>query len=373
MKWVSVVGARPQFVKVAAICRAIEAHNRAGGEPVAHSILNTGQHYDPRMAGTFFSELSIPAPAVDLAVGSGPHGTQTARMLEGAESFLLESRPDMVLVYGDTNSALAGALAAAKLHIPLAHVEAGLRSFNRAMPEEINRVAIDHISDVLLVPTQNGMRNLEREGLAARAKLTGDVMLDEVMHGYARAQEISQVLQQLGLVPGQYGVTTVHRAESTEVGVLAGLLDALNRVAADHVPLVFPVHPRTRQVIEGPLRSWRPHPRLRLVEPLGYLDMLRLTGSSRIVVTDSGGVQKEAFFLGRPCITLRTETEWTETVEAGQNIIAGNDPERVIAAVASMLTRHESTAVPLASGGPYGDGNASVRVVSTLLSFLGAH
>jgi UDP-N-acetylglucosamine 2-epimerase len=219
-------------------------------------------------------------------------------MLTGIESHLLAHRPRAVLAYGDTNSALAGALAAAKLLIPLAHVEAGLRSFNRAMPEEINRVAVDHLCDVLCAPTPVSMRNLEREGLAARAHLTGDVMLDAVLFNYARAERQSQVLKRLDLTSGQYGVVTIHRAESTGAAVLADLLGALDQVAAEHLPLVFPVHPRTRRVIATQLSHWRAHPRLRLIDPLSYLDMLHLTGSSRIVVTDSGGLQKKRTFSG---------------------------------------------------------------------------
>ncbi len=332
LRIMSVVGARPQFVKLAAVSRAIGRYREAGRN-IEDIIVHTGQHYDAGMSDVFFEELEIPRPDVDLRIGSAPHGLQTARMLEGIERLLLERRPQAVVVYGDTNSTLAGALAAAKLHTPVVHVEAGLRSFNRRMPEEVNRIVTDHLSDLLLGPTPTAMRNLRSEGLAQRAIFTGDVMFDAVRHAMARARDRSRILEELRLVPGQYAVATVHRAENTEPGPLLRVLTALNDIAGSEVPVVFPVHPRTRTAIEKDLHGWRPNERLRIIPPLGHLDMLALLASARLVLTDSGGLQKEAFFLGCPCITLRSETEWVETVEAGGNVVAGTEPQAIFAAL----------------------------------------
>lgn len=375
MRWVSVVGARPQFVKIAPVSRAIAAHNAAGGTPVDDLIVHTGQHYDSGMSDVFFSELEIPAPGVRLGVGSGSHGVQTARMLEGIEALLLERKPDVVVVYGDTNSTIAGALAAVKLHIPLAHVEAGLRSFNRRMPEEVNRVATDHLSDLLLAPTATAMKNLETEGLAAKAQWCGDVMCDAVLYNVVLARRQSKILDTLGLTALGYGVVTIHRAESTEGPVLREILATLDEVAKTSLPLVFPVHPRTRRMIEDPAFGWRPSPQLRLVEPLGYLDMLRLVEGARIVLTDSGGLQKEAFFLGRPCVTLRTETEWVETVSAGANVVVGLDRNAILAAVKRWLAGSppslEVDAVRPEVAQHFGAGDAAKRIVDAIVRSFG--
>jgi UDP-GlcNAc3NAcA epimerase len=375
MRWVSVVGARPQFVKIAPVSRAIAAHNAAGGTPVDDLIVHTGQHYDSGMSDVFFSELEIPAPGVRLGVGSGTHGVQTARMLEGIEALLLERKPDVVVVYGDTNSTIAGALAAVKLHIPLAHVEAGLRSFNRRMPEEVNRVATDHLSDLLLAPTATAMKNLETEGLAAKAQWCGDVMCDAVLYNVVLARRQSRILETLGLTALGYGVVTIHRAESTEGPVLREILATLDEVARGSLPLVFPVHPRTRRMIEDPAFGWRPSPQLRLVEPLGYLDMLRLVEGARIVLTDSGGLQKEAFFLGRPCVTLRTETEWVETVSAGANVVVGLDRAAILAAVRRWLggppPSLEVDAVRPEVAQHFGAGDTARRIVDAIVGQFG--
>lgn len=375
MRWVSVVGARPQFVKIAPVSRAIAAHNAAGGTPVDDLIVHTGQHYDSGMSDVFFSELEIPAPGVRLGVGSGSHGVQTARMLEGIEALLLERKPDVVVVYGDTNSTIAGALAAVKLHIPLAHVEAGLRSFNRRMPEEVNRVATDHLSDLLLAPTATAMKNLDTEGLAAKAEWCGDVMCDAVLYNVVLARRQSRILETLGLTALGFGVVTIHRAESTEGPVLREILATLDEVARSSLPLVFPVHPRTRRMIEDPAFGWRPSPRLRLVEPLGYLDMLRLVEGARIVLTDSGGLQKEAFFLGRPCVTLRTETEWVETVSAGANVVVGLDRTAIFAAVKRWLTGPppalEVDAVRPEVARHFGAGDTAKRIVDAIVGKFG--
>jgi UDP-N-acetylglucosamine 2-epimerase len=372
MRTVSIVGARPQFVKLAPVCRALARHNANGGPPIEDLIVHTGQHYDPGMSDVFFAELDIPRAGVDLGVGSGPHGAQTARMLEGIERLLLERRPDAVVVYGDTNSTVAGALAAAKLHIRSVHVEAGLRSFNRAMPEEINRIATDHISDLLLAPTPTAMRNLAAEQLGERSLFTGDVMYDAVLHARQRARERSQILERLKLPAQAYGVVTLHRAENTTPQQLRGILEVLNAVAEQHLPLVFPVHPRTAKVRREEFPAWQPHARLRLIEPLGYLDMVNLVDSARMTLTDSGGLQKEAFFLGCPCVTLRTETEWVETVAAGGNVVAGTEREAVMAAVARWLTQPARPNFGTAAGQPFGDGHAADAIVAALSSTGGA-
>lgn len=371
VRFVHVVGARPQFVKLAPVCRAIAAANEPGGR-IESLIVHTGQHYDPTMSEVFFDELRLPRADVHLEVGSGPHGLQTGRMLEKLESTLGERRPDIVLTYGDTNSTLAATLAAAKLQLPLAHVEAGLRSFNRRMPEEANRLVADHLSDLLFAPTPAALGNLEREGLAARAVLVGDVMLDAVRFVESLARSRSRVLERLELEPERYCVATVHRAESTNAEVLGRLLTAFGRLARAERPVVFPVHPRTANCMRTALRDWQPAAGLRLVEPLGYLDMIRLMSEARIVLTDSGGVQKEAFFLGRPCVTLRGETEWVETVSEGGNVIAGTDPEAILAAVAGWERK-------LAGGRPdfspaiarvFGNGAAAGQVVSRTLAHV---
>jgi UDP-N-acetylglucosamine 2-epimerase len=368
MRTVSIVGARPQFVKLAPVCRALARHNANGGPPVEDLIVHTGQHYDPGMSDVFFEELDIPRAAVDLGVGSGTHGAQTARMLEGIERLLIEHRPDAVLVYGDTNSTVAGALAAAKLHIRSLHVESGLRSFNRAMPEEINRIATDHICDLLLAPTPTAMHNLAEEHLAERSVYTGDVMYDAVLHARERAHERSQILARLGLSNHGYGVATLHRAENTTAQQLRGILDILNEIAARHLPLVLPVHPRTARVRREELSGWSPHPQLKWIEPLGYLDMLRLVDSARLVLTDSGGLQKEAFFLGCPCVTLRTETEWVETVKAGGNLVAGTGRDAVLRAVSDWLGQPARPEFGRRGARPFGDGRAAEAIVAALTS-----
>lgn len=340
MKIASIVGARPQFIKLAPLSRVFD-DRRDRGEPIDHLIIHTGQHYDPGMSAVFFKDLEIPEADFHLGVGSGTHGYQTARMLEGIEGVLTQICPDMVVVYGDTNSTVAGSLAAAKLHIPVAHVEAGVRSFNRRMPEELNRVTTDHLADLLLAPTPSAMDNLKREGLASRSVWTGDIMFDALLMWRAIAERQSQVLSRLQLSPRAYGVVTVHRAENTDdPGKLRAILSVLNEIAGHwgH-PLIFPVHPRTAKVIRSVTSAGTGLDGLRYIEPLGYLDMLQLVQSARLVLTDSGGLQKEALFLDCPCITLREETEWIESTAAGGNIIAGTEPARVKEAVATWEER----------------------------------
>ncbi len=349
MKIVTIVGARPQFIKAAPIGRAL----RQAGH--SEFLVHTGQHYDYGMSQVFFAELDIPEPAGNLAVGSGLHGAQTGAMLAGIEQVLIAQRPDWVLVYGDTNSTLAGALAAAKLHLPLAHVEAGLRSYKRTMPEEINRVLTDHVSDLLFCPSRVSVENLAREGLTRGVHVVGDVMADALTYAVERAQSRSSILEQLGLTPHDYLLATVHRAENTDDPArLTGILSAFAQM--DEL-IVFPVHPRTRARMDA--LGVTVAANVRLIAPLGYLDMVRLEQAARLILTDSGGIQKEAYWLGVPCVTLRDETEWVETVESGWNVLAGDDPAKIVQCV------RDST--PLSTRPPlYGDGQAATRVVIAL-------
>ncbi|HET6379518.1 MAG TPA: UDP-N-acetylglucosamine 2-epimerase (non-hydrolyzing) [candidate division Zixibacteria bacterium] len=353
MKVLTVVGARPQFVKAAPVSRALR---RRHDELLVH----TGQHYDAAMSETFFRELEIPAPDINLEVGSGPHGAQTGEMMRRLEPVVLEHRPDGVLVYGDTNSTLAAAVVAAKLAYPdgrrpwLAHVEAGLRSFNRAMPEERNRVVADHLSDLLLAPTPAAMDNLAREGLAGRAELTGDVMVDAFRWAEARADPYLPAVARAN--PG-YVLVTLHRAENVDrPDRLCTLLEAL---AVDR-PVIFPVHPRTRRSMEA--GSLQVPSNVRLVDPVGHLAMVALERHAAAIATDSGGVQKEAYLAGVPCLTLRTETEWVETVEAGWNRVVDGDRAALRAALQDAGFMDRSRPRPAL----YGEGDAAARVVAAL-------
>jgi UDP-GlcNAc3NAcA epimerase len=370
VRLVQVVGARPQFIKLAPLSRAIRACHE---QQIEELIVHTGQHYDPQLSDVFFHELDIPHPSANLEVGSGRHGQQTAAILERIEAYFLDTRPDVVVVYGDTNSTLAGTLAAVKLQLPVAHIEAGLRSRNRAMPEELNRVATDHLSDLLLAPTDVAIGNLREEGLAERSRLVGDVMYDALLTNAARARSHSQILEALGLTAGRYGLVTVHRAESTGPAALAGVLELLAGIATSSLPLVFPVHPRTREAIRNLAPQWRPPPRLRLTEPLGPLDMLRITEAAAVVLTDSGGLQKEAFMLGVPCVTLRSETEWVETVAAQANTVVGHDAAAATAAVERALARNAAERPAAAHvQALYGKGNAAVRCLDEIMRLTGA-
>jgi UDP-N-acetylglucosamine 2-epimerase len=354
VKIVTVVGARPQFIKAAPVSRAL----REGGHQ--ELLVHTGQHYDYGMSQVFFDELEIPEPAANLGVGSASHGLQTAEMLARLDPILLAERPDCVLVYGDTNSTLAGALAACKLGIPVAHVEAGLRSYNRAMPEEHNRVLTDHCADLLLCPTQTAVDTLHAEGLGARAHLVGDTMYDAVLRFADLARERSGILGMLELEPRSYVLATVHRAYNTDDGdTLRSILAAF---AALEQPVVFPVHPRTRQRIDqlNGAASFISSGNVRLIDPIAYLDMLQLEQNARVVLTDSGGVQKEAFYFGVPCVTLRPETEWVETVQSGWNVVAGTATTNIVRAVAETIW--PTTAPPHL----FGDGHAAERIVATL-------
>ncbi|HMN10620.1 MAG TPA: UDP-N-acetylglucosamine 2-epimerase (non-hydrolyzing) [Gemmatimonadaceae bacterium] len=352
IKVVTVVGARPQFIKAWPVGRALQ---EAG---IEECLVHTGQHYDERMSRVFFDEMGIRRPERNLEVGSASHGAQTGRMLEALEQVLLEERPQWVVVYGDTNSTLAGALAACKLQLPIAHVEAGLRSFNRGMPEEHNRVLTDHCSELLLCPTQTAVDNLAREGVTHGVQLVGDVMYDAVLHFGAMARAQSRILEACAIRDGAYYLATIHRASNTDdaekLMALLGSLDALD------APVILPLHPRTRERLAQHAPPER-HSRLRLIEPVGYLDMLRLEQGARAIITDSGGVQKEAYFFGIPCFTMRTETEWVETVQSGWNALVGDEG----GGLASTVSAYRRPTVPQPR--LFGSGDAARRIVSLLL------
>jgi UDP-GlcNAc3NAcA epimerase len=399
MKIFTIVGARPQFVKAAMVSRAIAAHNANPAadllptafrpSPITEVIVHTGQHFDDNMSQVFFDELEIPKPDYNLGIGGGSHGQNTGRMIEAIENVLMDEKPDWVLVYGDTDSTLAGALAAVKLHIPVAHVEAGLRSYNRRMPEEINRVLTDHTATLLFAPTSTAIENLRREGftnIAQNGSLyqpsqplqpvqpsplvinVGDVMYDAALFYAAKAEESGQIIQSLGLTPKNYVLATVHRAENTnDPQRLTAIIAALTEIARD-LPVILPLHPRTRKMLEtlptstpSPTAS-RPSP-LACIDPLGYLDMVMLEKNAALIVTDSGGMQKEAFFHGVPCVIPRMETEWVELIELGWNRLASPDSAQAIVKVA----REAMSSKPAGDARPYGKGKSAYLVVKVLL------
>jgi UDP-N-acetylglucosamine 2-epimerase len=349
VRFASIVGARPQFVKVAVVSHALRHLHE-------ELIIHTGQHYDYNMSAQFFEELHIPASDYDLGVGSGSHGAQTGRMLEALEEVLLKEHFDAVIVYGDTNSTLAGALTAAKLHIPVAHVEAGLRSFDQAMPEEINRVLSDHLSSRLYCPTETATRNLHKEGITHGVELVGDVMYDLLLQVQPKlAQRAERLLRTYHLSPQSYALVTVHRAANADNSqAMRGIAHGLNRL---EMPVIFPVHPRTRARLEHYDICWEKH--VHVIEPIGYLDMMALGRKAYRILTDSGGLQKEAFLLGVPCVTLRKETEWVETVEAGWNILAGTRGEDIVKAVGRPTPE-------VSRFNPFGEGDAAQRIACSL-------
>lgn len=358
MRILTVVGARPQFIKAAVVSRAIR--ETPGLEEI---LVHTGQHYDDAMSAVFFRELEVPEPEFYLGVGSAPHGAQTGRMLEGVERLIDVACPRWLLVYGDTNSTLAGALSGAKMRVPIAHVEAGLRSFNKRMPEEINRIVTDHISDALFAPTPTAVGNLRAEGIPSdKIHLVGDVMYDATLFFSTRCR--TDLLERLGVQRGGYVLATIHRSENTDMRrPLQTICDALASVAAD-IPVVLPLHPRTRAALrrEGLLDAVQM--RLQVVEPLGYLDMMALEKNARLIVTDSGGVQKEAFFFGVPCITLREQTEWIELVRLGCNrLLPPIDTATVAAGIRTALRKGPACSPEVDL---YGGGLAAARIAHHL-------
>lgn len=352
LRVLSVVGARPQFVKAAVVCRAL----MESGE-IEQSLIHTGQHYDDEMSEVFFRELGIPAPAVNLGVGSASHAFQTADMLKGLEPILTANPPDWVLVYGDTNSTLAAALTASKLGIRQAHVEAGLRSFNRRMPEELNRIVADHLGDLLFCPTTTAVDNLAKEGLAGRAVLTGDVMYDAALTFRDIAERGDHRLASQW-DRGSFALATIHRAENTDTPArLYEILAALEQIAAEICPVLLPLHPRTLARLQAD--RWEAR-HIQILRPVSYLEMLLLEGRARMILTDSGGVQKEAYFMQVPCITMRDETEWVETQANGCNQVTGAGRDRILQAV-----RLAGSAGPW--GSLYGDGHASEKIAAELV------
>lgn len=365
MKIVTIIGARPQFIKAAMISKAIINHNRQSDkEHIEEKILHTGQHYDKNMSDIFFNKLEIPKPTWQLHCGGiGSHAKMTAQMLVEIEKALLESMPDWVLVYGDTNSTFSGALAANMLHIPVAHVEAGLRSFNRKMPEENNRVLTDHMASRLFCPTYTAIRNLKNEGITEQVFHSGDVMYDAALTFGTVAEQKSTIMSTLDIKKRSFYLCTVHRSENTdEQERLTQIVHALTEIATPEIPVIWPVHPRT----QTRLNTYRlnetiaANPAVRLIEPVGYLDMVMLEKQAAVILTDSGGVQKEAYFHRTPCITLREETEWTETIDSGWNQLAGYKTGKIIQCLHIHPTRKEIA--------EYGDGQAAEKIIKALCS-----
>jgi UDP-GlcNAc3NAcA epimerase len=380
MKIVTVVGARPQFIKAGAVNRATQEFNRKKSS-IREIWVHTGQHYDTLMDKVFFEELELPKPDYHLGIGSGSHAKQTGLMLERIEMVLEKEKPEMVIVYGDTNSTLAGALAAAKLNIPVSHVEAGLRSYNQAMPEEINRLVTDHLSTFLFCPTDQAVRNLSKEGIKNGGrrivKNVGDVMYDSILYYSKIAENKSSILKDLGLfaptsyterfqtVPYQtpdYYLATLHRAENTDDPKrLKSILKALNEIGKN-IPIVLPLHPRTKKMMKNYhfLHKFR---NIRFIEPVSYLDMLKLEKKAKAILTDSGGVQKEAYWLKVPCLTLREETEWVETISSGWNVLIGTEVKRILKEVGRLEKRRRH----LKGQGIFGDGRASQKIIQILI------
>lgn len=371
------MGARPQIIKAAALSRAIGAEF---GNQISEIILHTGQHYDGNMSQVFFDELGIPSPGINLNVGSGSHGVQTARMIEGIEEHLMRLRPDYLVVYGDTNSTLAGAVAASKLHVPVVHIEAGLRSFNKTMPEEINRILCDHVSTMLFSPTLTGLKNLLAEGFSADAKPPytsdnpavfhcGDVMFDNSLFFASLAGTRSQVLEKNQLESGKFILGTIHRDNNTDDPArLTAIFGALNEISGNSgIDVFLPLHPRTSKLLEKNiderlLQRIRSNPRFKIVEPVSFLDIIQLEKHAKLICTDSGGVQKESYFFGKPCIILRPQTEWVELVENGTAIIADADKERILHAFGYFADNRTVDYPPV-----FGDGKAASFICKQMI------
>ena len=392
-KILTIIGARPQIIKAAAISRAVREHF---ADQIKEKILHTGQHYDDNMSEVFFRELGIPEPDYNLHVGSGSHGVQTARIIEGIESVIMaergaQSKPyDGVIVYGDTNSTLAAAVAASKIHVPVFHIEAGLRSFNMAMPEEINRIVCDQLSSVLFTPTLTGLKNLRAEGFAVdgasnaecgirrfadgrgqKVVLSGDVMYDNSMYFSAIADRKSDIIERMGLKPRQFVLATIHRPANTDNAAnLQSIFTALLAIAdKEQIDIVLPLHPRTKKMLPQQLSAElltrvERCEKMRIIEPASFFEIIRLEKNARVVMTDSGGVQKEAFFYSTPCVILRPETEWVEIVEAGAGILANADYERITDAY-HKLSKHQVHFPPL-----FGDAHASEKILREIIAYL---
>ncbi len=376
----TVIGARPQIIKAAAISRAIKNHF---SEVIEERILHTGQHYDVNMSQVFFDELGIPAPDYNLGVGSGSHGVQTAKMISGIEEVLMSEHFDGIILYGDTNSTLAGAVAASKIHVPVFHIESGLRSFNMTMPEEINRIVCDQLSSICFSPTQTGIDNLRREGffespakfMNGKGRLivnSGDVMYDNSMYFSTIAEQKSDVFERIKVNPGEYILTTIHRPINTDnpERLTAILSSLLTITAKDRVTLVLPLHPRTRNLLDKNLdptvyAELMSSPYVKVIPPASFFDIINLEKNARIVMTDSGGVQKEAFFFERPCVILRSETEWVEIIEHGAGILADADPDRILLAYNKLIGTKPSFP-PL-----FGDAHAAEKILHTIKAYFG--
>lgn len=353
MKIVTIVGARPQFVKAAALSRALKDY-----PSIREIIVHTGQHHDVKMSDVFFEEMNIPEPHYHLEVSGLGHGAMTGRMLEKIEEVLIREKPDWVLVYGDTNSTIAGALAASKLHIRVAHVEAGLRSFNMKMPEEINRILTDRVSDLLFCPTDVAVKNLSQEGIKRGVVRTGDIMADAFYFYRKVAAEKASLFRNPPV--GKFALATIHRAENTDSEEnLKNIFRALDEVQ-ETLPVILPIHPRTKARVE----ALKIQTTVRMTDPVGYFDMLQLLSHSSLVLTDSGGLQKEAYLAGKPCVTLREETEWVELVENKVNLLAGTSPAGIVGAAKELLQH-----TPVFPPGLYGDGNAAHQIIDAVLAF----
>ncbi len=377
---VTIIGARPQIIKSSAISRAIREHF---SQDVEEIIVHTGQHYDANMSDVFFNEMQIPRPKYNLEVGSGSHGAMTAKMIEGLEKLFTDEKPDAVVIYGDTNSTLAGAIAAAKIHIPVVHIEAGLRSFNKAMPEEINRIASDHMSTLLFTPTKTGLENLEREGFDSSLNekasvdnpniyLCGDVMYDNSMYFSLISQQKSNILEDLKIAANSYILCTIHRDSNTDNTInLTSIFGALIEISKQHnLSIVLPIHPRTRHKMQDQLEpdfftEILNNDAIKIIPPAGFLDIIALEKNARIIVTDSGGLQKEAFFFQKPCVILREQTEWIEIVENGNALLAGAYQNEIIQSADILLKKNDYSYPPF-----YGDGKAAEFIVSKIISDL---
>lgn len=359
LKIVTIVGARPQFIKAATVSRILRSHSK-----ITEILVHTGQHYDQNMSEVFFDELEIPKPEYNLGIGSGNHGMQTGRMIEAIEQVLLEEKPDWLLVYGDTNSTLAGAIAASKLHIPIAHVEAGLRSFDNQMPEEINRILTDRISTFLFAPTTTAVNHLKNEGINDNSTyLVGDVMYDAAMYYRQKAEFSSNIITNLNLQTHNYILATIHRAENTDnFEILANIFNSLINLSQE-IKIVVPLHPRTKKILDTLNLFDMVNSNLTLIEPVGYFDMILLEKNAKLIATDSGGIQKEAYFYQVPCVTLRDRTEWVELVESGWNtLVSTQSSQNVITQIQQVLQKP----LPPTNQLIYGDGTAANKIVDIL-------